>query len=162
MTYEEYISLIERRLGKNYSITTDIEERGIFFDYFASSIFISPNTQRYNRLPYSMYEIYEKIYIKHYTEICESDIQTYFRLMCSIASEQAPTYQHLYKSIIGVMICDKSSLNLSALLRKLRYTRPFTLYLRGWSEVQLVLADMSANSVYLNADAVKNTDMFAL
>jgi len=160
MNYNEYLAVIERRFRNNYSTFYDIEERGIKIDLFANSIFISPNIYKNKTSSFSRFEIYEKFYFKHFENINLKEIKEYFNFLHLIADEQLPSYQHLNKCVVGVLICDFIDENFKTFIQNLKYIKPFSLYFKGWSEIQFICIDLSANKIYFNNAAKPNIELF--
>lgn len=160
MNYKEYLAVTERRFSKNFSIFYDIEERGVKIDLFADSIFMSCNVSKNKTTPFSKYEIYEKYYLKHFVNISDKEIKGFFDFLHSVADDQLPTYQHLHKCIIGVMICDTIDGSFKDFIQNLKYVKPFSLYLKGWSEIQLICIDLKMKKVYFNQAAKPNIELF--
>jgi len=160
MNYKEYLAVTERRFRKNFSIFYDIEERGIKIDLFANSIFMSTNVCKNTTSPFSKFEIYEKYYLKHFENINQKEIKDFFNFLHLIADEQLPSYQHLHKCVVGVMICDSIDENFKNLIQNLKYIKPFTLYFKGWSEIQFFCIDLNAKKIYFNNAAKPNIELF--
>lgn len=160
MNYKEYLTVTERRFRKNFSIFYDIEERGIKIDLFANSIFMSTNVCKNKTSSFSRFEIYEKYYLKHFENIGQKEIKDYFNFLHLIADEQHPSYQHLHKCVIGVMICDSIDENFKSFIQNLKYVKPFNLYFKGWSEIQFVCIDLKTKKIYFNNAAKQNIELF--
>lgn len=160
MNLDEYLALIERRLRKSFNILYDIKERGMEIDLFANSIFMSSNNYKNKLTTFNKYEIYEKYYFKHYTNINVEEIQSYFGFLRLVANEQLPSYQHLYKCIVGVMICDSIDDKFIRKIQSVKFKKPFDLYFSGWSEIQFLCIDLSARKIYSNKASVYNNDLF--
>jgi len=160
MNYIEYLAITERRLRKNFNTFYDIEERGIKIDLFANSIFMSTNVCKNTITPFSKFEIYEKYYLKHFENINQKEIKDFFNFLQLIADEQLPSYQHLHKCVVGVMICDSIDENFKNLIQNLKYIKPFNLYFKGWSEIQFVCIDLNTNKIYFNSAAKPNIELF--
>ena len=160
MNYKEYLAITERRFRKNFNIFNDIEERGVKIDLFANSIFMSSNVCKNRTTTFSKFEIYEKYYLKHFVNINEKEIKGFFNFLHSIADEQIPSYQHLNKCVIGVMICDSIDEGVKNFINNLKYEKPFSLYLNGWSEIQLICIDLNVKKIYFNQAAKSNIELF--
>jgi DNA-binding protein Fis len=161
MYYEEYMFLVKRRLNKNFNIIDDIEEKGIKINLCANSIFISENLIKNSISPFSKYEIYVKYYLKHYNNITAEDINEYFDFLLLIANENSTTFNHLQKCIIGVMVCDNVNETFKNYIKNLKHTKPFKLYFKGWSEVQLICVDLSMKNLFYNDAAKESIKMFS-
>jgi len=162
MNYEEYLSLVERRFEKtcNFNIIKDIEERDIKIDLFANSIFVSCNLFKNKITPFTKFEIYENYYLKHFDYISNKEVQEYFDFLRLIIDGELPTYQHLQKCVIGIMICDSIGENCKNLIGSLNDIKPFSMYFKGWNEIQLICVDLNIKKIYFNSAAQKNTEFF--
>lgn len=162
MDYEEYIYLIKRRLNNNFKINDNIEEKGVKINLHAQFIYMSDKLIEKSILPFSNYKILEKYYLKHFINLNESDIQEYLNFLISIANEEPESCFHIQKCIIGIMVCDKTNESLLKYIKNLKYTKPYKLYLKGWSEIQLLCVDLNNKSLFFNDAAKENSKLFVL
>ncbi|MDF2676566.1 MAG: uncharacterized protein K0Q97_868 [Bacillota bacterium] len=162
MNYEEYIYLVKRRLNNNFKFNDNIEEKGVKINLHAQSIYMSEKLIERNILPFSSYKILEKYYLKHFNSLTESDIQEYLEFLISIANEESESCFHIQKCIVGIMVCDKTNDSLLKYIKNLKYTKPYKLYFKGWSEVQLLCVDLNSNSLYFNEAAKEKSKIFVL
>ena len=62
-----------------------------------------------------------------------------------------PHREHKSSTITGVIVCntsiDKSTENF---IKKFKFTKPYKLYFHGWSDIRLLLVDLSNNLVVSN------------
>lgn len=162
MNYEEYLSLIKLRFKKklNFNISNDIEEKGMKIDLFANSIFLTNDIIKNKAVPFTKYEIYEKYYIKHYKNITYKEIQEYFEFLHLLSDDAVPISVHLQRCIVGIMICDFIDEKYKSYIEGLKYTKPYGMYFKGWSEIQLICVDLNINEIYFNNVAQKNNELF--
>ncbi len=160
MNYEEYIFLIKRRLNNNYKIKDNIEERGVKINLHAHSDYMSDKFTKKNILPFSNYKILEEYYLKHFYNLTENDIQEYLQFLLLMANEKPESCYHTQKCIIGIMVCDKTEESLLKYVKNIKYIKPYNLYFKGWSEIQLLCVDLNNKNLFYNEAAKEKSEIF--
>lgn len=162
MNFDEYLSLIIIKLKKNsnFNILNSIEEHGMKIDLYADTIFLSDYVVKNRALMFNKYEIHEKYYIKHYCNANSEDIKNFFSFLKLISNEHVPASSHIQNCITGVMLCDSMHEKCKSFIESLSYTKPYSMYFKGWSEIQLIFVDLNTDKVYCNGAARKNSELF--
>lgn len=82
----------------------------------------------------------------------EDDVQTWVQFMKTdgLAKVQ-PDKNHMSSGIALVLIVDSCSEGAKRAVRKTHFRKNFALGIRGWADLRIVVADLSARSVYANA-----------
>lgn len=161
MNFEEYICLIKRRLNKSCNTFDDIEENGVKINLYANSFFLSEKIFHNRILPFLNYEIVENYYLKHFENFKKEDLQNYYHFLHLIANKKSSSYNHVQKSVIGVLICDNIDESSSNYIKNLKYSKPFKLYSKGWSEIQLIIVDLSKRNLFFNNAAKEKSQIFS-
>ena len=162
MNYEDYLSLVINNLKNNliFNISQNIEFHGMKIDLFADCFFLSNDTVKNKAVPFNKYEICEKYYLKSYNCVTRTDIMNFFSFLKCSSADYAGSQMHIQKSIIGIMVGNSSDENAKNLIENLNYSKPYSLYFKGWSEIQLIFADLCTDKIYFNRAASKSSELF--
>lgn len=162
MNYENYLSLIINNLKNNliFNISHNIAVNGMKIDLFADCFFLSNDTVKNKAVPFNKYEIREKYYLKCYEDVTCTDIMNFFSFLKCLSDDYARSEAHIQESIIGIIVGNSSDKNAKNLIESLNYSKPYSLYFKGWNEIQLILADLCTEKIYFNRAASKSSELF--
>ena len=149
-----YMENLIAKYYKNFNISKNIDlcnkKISLFAEYkgVGARTFITQNDviDKYEFNEYCIVNLYNSINMEEvieYTEYLKTLINTLVK----------PHREHKSSTITGVIVCntsiDKSTENF---IKKFKYTKPYKLYFHGWSDIRLLLVDLSNNLVISNKE----------
>lgn len=147
-----YIDDLFIKYNKNFNVSKNIELCKKKINLFAEHKGIGGRTFVTQKDIIDKFEFNEYCIVKTYNDIdLEAAVEYTEYLKTLINDLVKPHKEHKSSTITGVMVCntsiDKCTENF---IKKFKYTKSYKLYFHGWSDIRLILVDLSNNLVIPN------------
>lgn len=152
MDQKDYFEVIWKRYERYFDLKRNINLLGENFDIFASFKVVNNRTLITKRDVVDSYENNEFCMVKGFEELDANTIENYIRILKdSMDMLVKPHRNHMNTYITGVMVSySEVASDVIHIIRSFKFTKPYKLYLHGWSEIRLIVVDLSKQVVITN------------
>ncbi|MDI6601218.1 MAG: hypothetical protein QME46_05505 [Thermoanaerobacteraceae bacterium] len=150
MVKDEYLDLLEKKHSVYYDVYRDYELNGRFLDIYAE---FHMRNERYVLIDVlDAYETHEYRLVKYYEDLKLKDVSEFSAWLKDETDILIkPHTEHMCTILTGVMVTDRGiNRDVEKFIKYYRYTRYFTLGIKGWGEIRLVGVDIASNRVVAN------------
>jgi len=154
MVAKEYMENLFVRYNKNFNVHKNIDLCGKKINLFAEYKGVGGRTFMTQKDIIDRFEFNEYCIINDYNTMNMEEVAEYTEYLKTVVNNLVrPHREHKSSTITGVIVCntaiDKSTENF---IKKFKYTKPYKMYLHGWSDIRLLLVDLSNNIVITNKE----------
>ncbi|MGH4123347.1 MAG: hypothetical protein ACREV6_10520 [Clostridium sp.] len=147
-----YMENLFEKYNKNFNISKNIELCEKKISLFAEYKGIGARTFITQKDVIDKFEFNEYCIVNDYNKISIQEVVEYTEYLKTLINTLVkPHREHKSSTITGVIVCstpiDKSTENF---IKKFRFTKHYKLYFHGWSDIRLLLVDLSNNLVISN------------
>ena len=147
-----YIENLIAKYYKNFNIQRNIYLCNKKISIFAEYKGIGARTFITQKDVIDKYEFNEYCIVNVFDEINMGGVIEYTEYLKTLVNDLVkPHREHKSSTITGIIVCntsiDKSTENF---IRKFKFNKPYKLYFHGWSDIRLLLVDLSNNLVIAN------------
>lgn len=150
MTTNSYLDMLEKKHRAYFNVSKNYKIGNMDFDLYAE---FHMKSQRYFFITaLDAYEVHEYRFIKVFKDLDIEKIQDYVSwLQSEIKVLAKPDEQHMSTNITGVAVVETGiSDEVARFIKKYKYTKFFTLGLKGWCDIRLLGVDMASYRVVAN------------
>lgn len=162
MDQREYIESIEKRYEKYFDVKRNINVSGENFDILASFTAVNNRTLITKNDVVDSYENNEYCLVKSYDEAALENVKGLGEILKKFLDEYVkPHRNHMNSYITGVIVTSKEAdIEIEKFIKEFKYDRVYKFYLHGWSEVRLVMVDLSRNIIITNRAGKKVKEVY--
>ena len=147
-----YMENLIAKYYKNFNIRKNIDLCDKKISLFAEYKGIGARTFITQKDVIDKYEFNEYCIVNAYNAVNMEDVVEYTEYLKTLINDLVkPHREHKSSTITGVIVCntsvDKSTENF---IKKFKFNKPYKLYFHGWSDIRLLLVDLSNNLVVSN------------
>ena len=147
-----YMENLIAKYYKNFNIRKNIDLCNKKINLFAEYKGIGARTFITQKDVIDKYEFNEYCIVNAYNAVNMEDVVEYTEYLKTLINDLVkPHREHKSSTITGVIVCntsvDKSTENY---IKKFKFLKPYKLYFHGWSDIRLILVDLSNNLVVSN------------
>ena len=147
-----YMENLIAKYYKNFNIRKDIDLCDKKINLFAEYKGIGARNFITQEDVIDKYEFNEYCIVNAYNTVNMEDVVEYTEYLKTLTNDLVkPHREHKSSTITGVIICntsiDKTTENF---IKKFKFIKPYKLYFHGWSDIRLLLVDLSNNLVISN------------
>ncbi|MGH4140212.1 hypothetical protein [Clostridium sp.] len=147
-----YMENLFAKYNKNFDISKNIELCDKKISLFAEYRGVGGRTFMTQTDIIDRFEFNEYCVVKDYKNVNMEDVVEYTEYLKTVINTLVkPHREHKSSTITGVIVCstpiDKSTENF---IEKFKFNKPYKFYFHGWSEIRLLLVDLSNNLVISN------------
>ncbi|MGE5631067.1 MAG: hypothetical protein ACM3TR_08235 [Caulobacteraceae bacterium] len=152
MTYDEYLEKLQRRFERHFIVETNVGILGKNIDLHARFCNVSGRTFITQSDVIDRCENYELCYIKRYEGVSVGDVAEFGEFLKRAVDEFVnPGDDHMSTYVTGVMITDNvCGDSARKAVEKLKHSKAYRYYLRGWCDVRLICVDLGNQEVITN------------
>lgn len=152
MDQKDYFEVIWKRYERYFDLKRNINLLGENFDIFASFKILNNRTLITKQDVVDSYENNEFCMVKSFEELDIKIVENYINMLKdSIEILVKPHRNHMNTYITGVMVSySEVASDVIHIIRSFKFTKPYKLYLHGWSEIRLIVVDLSKQVVITN------------
>ena len=152
-----YMGNLFAKYDKNFNISQNINICDKKISLFAEYKGIGARTFITQKDIIDKYEFNEYCVVNEYNTINMEGVVEYSEYLKTLINTLVkPHREHKSSTITGVIVCntaiDKSTENF---IKKFKFNKPYKLYFHGWSDIRLLLVDLSNNLVISNKQGKK-------
>ena len=153
----KYIDELFIKYNKNFNVSKNIELCEKKINLFAEHKGIGGRTFVTQKDIIDKFEFNEYCIVSVYNKINIEDAVEYTNYLKSLINALVkPNKEHKCSTITGVMVCDTSiDKSTENFIKNFKYTKSYKLYFHGWSDIRLILVDLSNNLVIPNKQGKK-------
>ena len=147
-----YMENLIAKYNKNFNISKNIDLCDKKISLFAEYKGVGARTFITQKDVIDKYEFNEYCIVNAYNTINMEEVVEYTEYLKTLINTLVkPHREHKSSTITGVIVCntsiDKSTENF---IKKFKFNKPYKLYFHGWSDIRLLLVDLSNNLVVSN------------
>ena len=152
MIADNYMENLIAKYYKNFSIRKNIDLCDKKISLYAEYKGIGARTFITQKDVIDKYEFNEYCIVNVYNSILMEDVIEYTEYLKTLINDLVkPHREHKSSTITGVIVCDTPvDKNTENFIKKFKFTKPYKLYFHGWSDIRLLLVDLSNNLVISN------------
>jgi len=152
MLANNYMENLITKYYKNFNISKNINLCDKKISLYAEYKGIGARTFITQKDVIDKYEFNEYCIVNVYNSILMEDVIEYTEYLKTVINDLVkPHREHKSSTITGVIVCDTSvDKNTEDFIKKFKFTKPYKLYFHGWSDIRLLLVDLSNNLVISN------------
>ena len=147
-----YMENLLVKYNKNFNVSKDIELCDKKISLLAEYKGIGARTFITQKDVIDKFEFNEYCIVNAYTTINMEDAVEYTEYLKTLINTLVkPHREHKSSTITGVMVCNTSiDKNTENFIKKFKFNKPYKLYFHGWSDISLLLVDLSNDLVISN------------
>ncbi|MBZ9686245.1 hypothetical protein G9F72_007870 [Clostridium estertheticum] len=147
-----YMENLLAKYNKNFNISKNIDLCDKRINLFAEYKGIGARTFITQKDVIDKFEFNEYCVVNAYDKINMEDVVEYTEYLKTLINTLVkPHREHKSSTFTGVIICNASiDKNTENFIKKFKFTKPYKLYFHGWSDIRLLLVDLSNNLVISN------------
>lgn len=147
-----YMENLFEKYNKNFNISKNIDLCDKKINLFAEYKGVGARTFITQKDVIDKYEFNEYCIVNIYNAVDMEQVVEYAEYLKTVINDLVkPHREHKSSTITGVIVCstpiDKSTENF---IKKFKFNKSYKLYFHGWSEIRLLLVDLSNNIVISN------------
>jgi len=152
MLANNYMENLIAKYYKNFNIRKNIDLCDKKISLYAEYKGIGARTFITQKDVIDKYEFNEYCIVNVYNSIHMEEVIEYTEYLKTVINNLVePHREHKSSTITGVIVCDTSvDKNTENFIKKFKFTKPYKLYFHGWSDIRLLLVDLSNNLVISN------------
>ncbi len=152
MVANTYMENLIAKYYKNFNIRKDIHLCDKKISLFAEYKGIGARTFITQKDVIDKYEFNEYCIVNVYNNVVMKDVVEYTEYLKLLINELVrPHSEHKSSTITGVIVCNTSTNRIiENYIEKFKFNKSYKLYFHGWSEIRLLLVDLSKNLVVSN------------
>ncbi|MGH4119688.1 hypothetical protein [Clostridium sp.] len=159
MIASNYIETLSIKYNKNFNVSVDVSLCEKRINLFAEHNGIGGRTFITQKDIIDRFEFNEYCVVNVYNSINREEVSEYTEYLKTLVTALVkPHREHKSSTITGVIVCNTSiDKSTKKFIKKFKYTKSYKLYFHGWSDIRLILVDLSNNLVIPNkrANSVK-------
>lgn len=157
MERSKYIETIREKYSKYFDIENNIDILGEKIDMYARFSMKSNRTFLTKNDVVDSFETNEYCFVKTFKSLNLRNVTLFSEFLKGASKEfVAPHKNHMCSYVTGIMISDEPiPLEAKEYVKGFKFYKIYKLYLKGWSEVRLILVDLESNSVITNRPGKK-------
>lgn len=147
-----YMEDLFKKYNKNFTISKNIDVCDKKISLFAEYKGVGARTFITQKDVIDKYEFNEYCVVNAYNDINMEEVIEYTEYLKTLINTLVrPHREHKSSTITGVIVCDTSiDKSTENFIKKFKFNKPYKLYFHGWSEIRLLLVDLSNNLVISN------------
>jgi hypothetical protein len=150
----KFISFLYEKLKRNFDIDSGFRHNGEIYELFAKSHVKNIRTFLTKKDIIDCYENNEFIFVKI---VHNADINKVKRFVNNLVELQKefvkPNPNHMSTVITGILLIKSSTEDIKKYIKKFKHKKVYKLYLHGWSEVRIVLVDLTTDELIFSKAA---------
>lgn len=157
MQVDDYLDSIKKICLRNFDIKENFDLYGEKIDLFCECKIVNDRTFITKKDVVDSYLNHEYFIIKKYENIDLNNLQNFCNILKDSERKLVKAdYNHMSSFIVGVVVTDNSiSRDVKNCAKKFRYTKMYKLSLNGWTDIGLLLVDVSKKEVISNRKGKK-------
>ncbi|SEF61070.1 hypothetical protein SAMN05660865_00617 [Caloramator fervidus] len=145
---DNIVGLLEDKLKKNFDIYYNFEYRGKKYDLFAKSHVKNIRTFLTKKDIIDCYENSEYIFVKKVCFLDINKVKSFVDELININKDFVkPNSNHMSTFITGFLIAENLTNDVKKFIKDFKYKKIYKFYLHGWSEVRIILVDLSCKEI---------------
>ena len=155
MEINSYIEELKEKYVKYFDVECNINILDEYIDMFAKCNITNNRTLITKNDVVDSYENNEYCFIKKYPQVTMEDISKFIEFLITANRKFVmPQRNHMSTYITGIMVVNTQiEQDVEKYVRNFKHNRIYKLYLNGWSEIRLILTDLSRSIVITNKSA---------
>lgn len=154
MEEETFLNLLNEKLKRNFDVYRDFQYNEEIYDLFAKSHVKNIRTFLTKKDVIDCYENNEYIFIKIVHDADENKVKLFVNNLIELEKEFVkPNPNHMSTYITGILLIKGSTEDVRKYIKNFKYKKAYRFYLHGWSEVRIVLIDLSTDEIIFSKAA---------
>ena len=147
-----YMENLISKYYKNFNIRKNIDLCNKKINLFAEYKGIGARTFITQKDVIDKYEFNEYCIVNAYNAVNMEDVVEYTEYLKTLINDLVkPHREHKSSTITGVIVCNTSvDKSVENFIEKFKFNKTYKLYFHGWSDIRLLLVDLSNNLVVSN------------
>ncbi|MGL4345859.1 MAG: hypothetical protein ACRCTE_11725 [Cellulosilyticaceae bacterium] len=162
MTFDAYVKMISKRFHKHFDIYENQEIEGYFVDLVAKNQMVHGRTFISQVDIVDEYHTHEYCYVKRMDTCSEQELEQFIDFLKDQLNRYKPSKNHMYTQITGVIVTYDQDIAVSKTIRRLKYSKIFKMYLRGWGEVKIVSVNLKTKEIDCSKGAHKQKYVYQI
>lgn len=157
MKTDIYMENLFAKYNKNFTISKDINICNKKISLFAEYKGVGGRTFMTQKDIIDRFEFNEYCVVNSYNEVNIDDVVEYSEYLKTLLNTLVkPHIEHKNSTITGVMVCNTSiDKTTERFIEEFKFSKLYKFYFHGWSDIGLLLVDLSNNLVISNKEGNK-------